>query len=78
MATKPQIFKVVEKRRKKCCNCDTVIRPGDIIIEYVSSSMGSRSHYSWMHVGCLLNAAPEDCSFEMIMQLMAARPEDKK
>lgn len=68
----PKLRKQIEKTKAKCKTCDKVIRPGDIVLDYVSSSYGGSINTRATHLSCVFDTAPKDCEFEAVMMIMAA------
>lgn len=66
----PTISRINDKTRCRCKICSTQLRPGDIVINYVSSVYGSSVHTAFIHLSCLLNTAPKECEFEVLLQAM--------
>ncbi len=67
----PQVSRVEEKTKAKCKHCNNVIRPNDLVVNYISSSYGGHSNVAHVHLGCLILNAPKDCEFEAIMTAMS-------
>lgn len=50
----PKIMVVKEKSRKYCEICGSTFDAGHIVVEAISSSMGSRVNVRWTHLRCML------------------------
>ena len=71
----PHIFRSDTNTRKLCKLCGNRIKKDDIVLDYVSSVYGSSVNVAWIHLTCLLDSAPKDCEFEMLLKILS---EDRK
>jgi hypothetical protein len=71
MSNVPEISVIHDKTRKKCALCSSMLKPGDIVIDYVSSFYGNNSHISNIHLTCLLDSAPKECEFEVLLKILS-------
>jgi len=67
----PKISRINEKTRCRCKLCDSQLRPGDIVLSYVSSVYNNKTHISYLHLSCIMLSAPKECEFEVVLAAMA-------
>jgi excinuclease UvrABC helicase subunit UvrB len=67
----PEIDLIKEKTRCRCKLCESQLKPGDIVMSYISSIYGSGHPTSFLHLSCVLLSAPKECEFEVVLAAMA-------
>lgn len=78
MADIPKLEIIKEETRKKCGFCEQKVKPGDMVLSYVSSAYAGHVNYRWMHMHCLLDASGKDLGFEAILMAMGRDGGKKK
>lgn len=66
----PKITRISEKTRCRCKLCETQLKPGDIVMSYISSTYGNSEHIAFLHLSCVLLSAPKECEFEVVLAAM--------